>query len=262
IDFGCGKPQDWFPDDASYGPGPMRPGRLRCDADGRATFVDRAAAEYDRAFDVLTVPAGTENDPGAIGKRMRSGRTIRTPTFELAAGKLHYLVRGAGMAYAAVDGHSFIQGPLHGQLVNEFPATAGFRWVTHDLTPYRGHHVHVEFTPAKDADFAVAMVVQADSVPAVPTASPFIPGGKPKAVLELAEAYEREVAERLGRLRDGPPSTPEDVRLANVLLAQSPRTGELESAIKTFTVARERIESRIRSSSRLAPAVWDANGVD
>src|SRR5262249_62207979 len=60
----------------------------------------------------------------------------------------------------------------------------------------------------------------------------------------------------------GPPSTPEDVRLANVLLAQSPRTGELESAIKTFTVARERIESRIRSSSRLAPAVWDANGVD
>jgi len=262
VDFARSEPNDWLPDDASFGPGPVRPGRLRCDSDGRVTFVDYAAAEYDRAWDLLTVPAGTENDPGAIGKRLRAGRTIRTPTFKVTAGKLHYFVRGGGMAYAAVDAHSFIQGPLHGQLVKEFPVAGGFRWVTQDLTPYKGHHVHVEFTPAKDADFAVAMVVQSESVPPAPSAAPLIATDKVKGLRDLAEAYEREVSERVSRLKDGPPATAEDARLANALLIQFSRATELEAATSDFMSDRERMVARVWAGSRLAPAIWDANGVD
>ena len=59
--------------------------------DGKARFAGYSAAEYDRAFDVLQVPAGSELDRGAIGKRVRAGRTIRTPNFRVAGGKVHYL---------------------------------------------------------------------------------------------------------------------------------------------------------------------------
>ena len=67
-------------------------------------------------------PPGTELDHGAIGRRVRAGRTIRTPNFRWQ-GKVHYLVSGGAMVYAAVDGHTLIAGPLHGQLLMDFPSS-------------------------------------------------------------------------------------------------------------------------------------------
>ena len=90
-----------------------------------------AAAEYDRTWDGLKLAPGAENEPGALGRMVRSGRTIRTPTFTVDAGKVFYLVKGAGMVYAAVDSHVMIAGPLHGQLVGDIPAGDSFHWVGH-----------------------------------------------------------------------------------------------------------------------------------
>jgi hypothetical protein len=222
IDYGACKPGQWLPDDASFGTRPRRVGDLVFDG-GRMRIADIAAAVYDRAWDVLTVPPGTESDRGAIGKRVRAGRSIRTPAFKIAGGKLHYLVKGAGTAYAAVDEHTLIDGPLHGSLVLDFPAAPGFRWVTHDLTPYAGHHAHVEFTAAKDTDFAVAMVVQGPTAPPIPT---------PDA----------------------------DVRQANQLLDQP--EGDVKRIVAGYVAARERIVKNIQPVSRLAPAIWEGTGVD
>jgi cytochrome c553/mono/diheme cytochrome c family protein len=168
IDYANCRPDQWMPDDASFGSRPRQVGELVVE-DGKVRFADRAAAVYDRLWDALSVPPGTESEHGALGKRSRAGRSIRTPTFQVGPGKVYYLVRGAGTAYAAVDHHTLIAGPLHGLLVLDFPSAAGFRWLTHDLTAYSGHHVHIEFTPAKDSDFAVAMVVQGASAPSVTT---------------------------------------------------------------------------------------------
>jgi Protein of unknown function (DUF1549)/Protein of unknown function (DUF1553)/Planctomycete cytochrome C len=245
IDYADCRPGQWMPDDASFGTRPRRIGDLIVDG-GRVRFSDIAAAVYDRVWDVLAVPPGTESDHGALGKRVHAGRSIRTPTFQISSGKLHYLVKGAGTAYAAVDQHTLIAGPLHGSLVLDFPAAAGFRWVTHDLTPYRGHHAHVEFTAAKDSDFAVAMVVQGPAAPSAP------------AVESAAEDH--ETATLLDRLKAGPPATARDARLANALLEAG--GADVDKVAADYVAARERIAKDIRPVSRLAPAIWEGTGVD
>jgi cytochrome c553 len=245
IDYGACPPSHWMPDDASFGPRPRQVGDLVV-ADGQVRFVDIPAAVYDRAWDGMTVPAGTESDHGVLGKRVRAGRSVRTPTFRVGPGKIYYLVKGAGTAYAAADQHTLIAGPLHGSLIIDFPATAGFRWVMHDLTAYQGHHVHVEFTAGKDTDFAVAMVVQGPATPATPTADP--------------AGDERDVSGLLERLKTGPPATARDARLANALLDSADEDAKKVAA--DYLAARERIARDIRRASRLAPAIWEGTGVD
>src|SRR5207244_1331388 len=125
------------PGDACFAGGPAQP---------ITRFVERAAAEKDPTWDRLRPARGSENDPGIVGVVPRAGRTLRTPTFTLNGGKLWYLVRGTGRAFAAVDQHVMISGPLHGQLLLPLNAGAGFRWVEHNLSAYQGQPVHVEFT--------------------------------------------------------------------------------------------------------------------
>src|SRR5262249_43600479 len=124
FDYAHCRPEDWRPDGSSYGTGPLLAGAVRLAGDPAKptiTFAERSAAVYDRLWDGLAVAPGEENDPGSIGRMVRAGRTIRTPTFRLKEGKLFYLVRGAGMAYAPVGAHALIAGPLHGQLVVSIP---------------------------------------------------------------------------------------------------------------------------------------------
>jgi hypothetical protein len=246
IDYANGPPGQWLPDDASFGTRPRRVGDLVVD-NGRVRFADTPAAVYDRLWDVLTVPPGTESDYGAIGKRVRAGRSIRTPNFKVGPGKVHYLMKGAGTAYAAVDGHTLIAGPLHGSLVIDFPAAPGFRWVTHDLSPYRGQQAHVEFTAGKDSDFAVAMVVQGPAAP-------------PSAVAAGRTDNRDDLAGLFDRLRAGPPATAQDAQWANALLADA--DGETGKVVADFVAARERLAKSMRPSSHLAPVAWEGTGVD
>src|SRR5262249_13933867 len=226
IDYATSRPEQWMPDDASFGTRPRRPGDLIVE-NGRVRLVETAAATYDRAWDVLAIPSETESEYGALGKRPRAGRTIRTPTFQIDGGKIHYLVKGAGTAYAAVDQHTLINGPLHGSLVLDFPASSEFRWVSHDLTPYQGHFAHVELTPAKDSDFAIVMVVQAPTAPPIPVSD--------------------AVAAR-------------EAQLANARLERS--EDDAKKIVADFLATRERIAKSIRPMSRLAPAIWEGNGID
>jgi hypothetical protein len=282
IDYGRCASWDWMPDGAAFGTRPTGAGDLRL---GGTTdkpmlqFTEKAAAQTDSAWNGLRPAAGVENDPGAIGAMVRAGRTIRTPRFTLSAGKLFYLVRGQGMAYAAVDQHVLIKGPLHAELVREIDTAGKWRWVGHDLAPYRGHRTHVELTAAPGADFAVAMVVQAGKEPGLP--------GDPNAMMlrslsakevtspaGLASGYRRimlGVVDSLAADRlIGKPRAADHARLANWLvchmdlLTSDPTSARKTLAAKTrrFFAQRSRLLDRIRNESRQAPAIMDGNGVD
>lgn len=160
VDYANLKPGQWLPDDVTFGPGPVTAGTLRL---GR--IVERTAAEFDAFWSPMSYARHTEQDPGNLGAN-RSGRTIRTPGFTIT-GRVHALVRGGGRLYAGVGSHVMLAGPLHGRLVQSFPASKGYRWVTIDLTPYKGQPAHLELTAGTD-DFAVARVIQADTAPPAP----------------------------------------------------------------------------------------------
>ncbi len=261
IDYATNKPSDWMTDGGSFGTGAIRPGQLLV-RDGTVRFADWCAAQYDRAWDVLQTPPGTELDRGAMGKQGRSGRTIRTPNFRVGNGKIHYLVKGAGMAYAAVDGHTLIDGPLHGQLVMNFAVKDGFHWVTHDLTPYCGQPVHIEFTPAPNSDFAVAKVVQSDGSPPEPVASVIVPPESTLSPVELAAGYQRLFSNVLARMKDRPPVTATEARIANLWLEHVRASDKVHDICERYIGAHQVFANDIYRVSRLAPAIWDGNGVD
>ncbi|MGL6097800.1 MAG: PSD1 and planctomycete cytochrome C domain-containing protein, partial [Fimbriiglobus sp.] len=168
VDYANPGPNGFLPDDVTFGPVPVPAGRIgfRPGKDGKPeTHVEeRAAAVFDPFWAGLKAK-DSRNDFGDLGKLPRAGFSIRTPNFTLEKANLYYLVRGGGVAYAGVCGHTIIAGPLHGSLVTSFPDAAGYRWVGHALPGYMGQRVHVELTADPKTPFAVAMVVQADGPP-------------------------------------------------------------------------------------------------
>ncbi len=163
VDYADLKPGQWLPDDVTFGTGPALGGDYRI---GRV--VERTAAEYDPFWNVLKYAPGTEQEPGSLGAN-RAGRTIRTPGFKIGEGRVYALVRGAGRLYAGVGSHVMLAGPLHGRLVQNLPASKAYRWVSFDLSPYKGQPAHLELTAGSD-DFAVARVVQSTTPPPPPEA--------------------------------------------------------------------------------------------
>jgi hypothetical protein len=273
IDYGKSAPADWMPDGAAFGPGPARPGDVRLPGGPVRFFVERGAAEYDRAFDVLRLAPGSETDPGALGRvTLRSGRTLRTPTFKLTTGKVYYLVRGAGAAYASVGAHVEIDGPLHGQLVTSLPAGDEFRWVGQDLTRYKGLDAHLEFTAAPGSDFAVALVVQAEEKPGPidrPGRALLKLLGEARSPEALAEGYARLFAGLAKRLADddvaGADDAPEVARLVGWLARHPELLGGAKAVHDKAAALRaeeKKVAARIKAESRLAPALLDGSGVD
>jgi hypothetical protein len=280
VDYARGRAGDWIADGFAFGLGPVRPGDLRLGTDPAWPVVrvfDRAAAEKDPAWDRLSLAPDAETDPGALGAVVRSGRTLHTPSFDVTTGKVYYLVRGTGQAYAAVCSHGLISGPLHGQLVKPLRTAGGFQWVEHDLTAYRGYPAHVEFTPTGAGDFAVASVVQAARPPAelsnraLARALADAPGDAPEA---LAAAYQRVLADALERWAAdrivGSADAAEYAGLADWMVRRpelfAPGDGPVAEHVRA--VARPALATeadqvaRIRTGSRLAMAMLDGTGRD
>ena len=279
LDYANGRPEDWMPDDAAFGAGPVRAGDVRIEGDGAHPTIRLntiGAAEYDRTWDGMKLAPGAENDPGALGRRVRAGRTIRTPTFTINAGKVYYLVKGGGMIYAAVGSHVMIAGPLHGQIVGDIPPGDKYHWAGIDLTPYKGRRVHLEFTAAEGADFALARVVQAEASPAIVDTPNrallnLLSGDEAGSLERQAAGYQRLFQDTAKRLRAdqvaGSPEAADLARLANWLL----RRPELlsDEGVKTLQeiavaslAEQKKLVAGIRRESRLAMALQDGDGVD
>ncbi len=275
IDYSRIKADAWMPDGSGFGCGPRQPGEVLLSGDGRIHLVERGAAVYDRAWDGLRTAPGAENDPSAIGKAIRAGRTIRTPSFSLTTGKVFYLVRGTGQAYAAVGQHTLINGPLHAQLVKPLDTKAAYQWVAHDLTAYQGLLTHIEFTALAGHDLEIAQIIQAEQPPVLIGNANFILShvlgeDDVNSLQALAERYQRLFAEAAGGLAKDASARPnaahDCARLVNWSLAHSDLFKEgcdtLRQAAERFGAEQKRILRDARLESRLALAMLDGSGVD
>jgi hypothetical protein len=274
VDYGGVRPEDWMPDGGAFGTRPLRAGEF-CILDGDTPefrVAQRSAAEVDPHWPRLTLAAGAENDPGALGGMVRAGRTLRTPSFIVGPGQVWYLVRGAGQAYAAVNSHVMIAGPLHGRVVQGIQTT-GWQWVMHDLTRYRGCRAHIEFTARDAAPFAVALVVQSATPPSLP--APLddllhsLGDGELGAPSQVAAACKKRMLGLLDRLAAEGNVSAENAGLGGWLLANLDLfdgDGKLmhgiREAVAPVIAEEKRLLAGLRPESRLAPAMLDGSGMD
>ncbi len=174
---------------------------------------------YDPFWDVLKIAPGQEHDAGKR-KWMDAGRRVRGPEFEITRPRVYSLVTGSAWAFASVDSHRMVEGPLHGATIAE-SKPGGRRWISHDLRAYVAggkpvHHAHVEFTP-RSPDFAIHLIVQGDREPPDPfAAAPALAEPSPESARELVRAR-RALADAMrqeSRLAVGiVDGTPSDERL-------------------------------------------------
>jgi hypothetical protein len=274
LDFARCGPAEWHPDEGTFGPGPDLPGAVRLPPDSREVvqFAEEGAAVYDHTLDGLLFAPGSEKESGALGRHLRAGRTIVTPPFVLTTGKLFYRVRGTGSAYAAVEGHSLIAGPLHAQFILDFKADDGFRWVLHDLTPYKGRRLRVEFTAQSGQELAIAQVIQSDRDPRQFKVVPrglltLLASQKADSLETLAAGYEK-LFQDLVSVPDGAPEMACDAagraHLANWLLARPAlfSGNARRDATDKALAALAQVAAGFRKDSRLGLALLDSGSVD
>ncbi|HEX4148299.1 MAG TPA: DUF1553 domain-containing protein, partial [Pirellulales bacterium] len=195
VDYANCPPADFIQDGFAFGDRPLRPGDVTVFGTPENPAIEiasYASAAKDPLWDGLKLAPGVQNEPTRINGWVRAGRTLHTKTFQLSSGRLYYLLKGSCHVYAEVDGHRTNNGPLHGKLISKFEAGDKFRWVRHDLSAYRGRMAHIEFTPQGNAELAVAMVVEADAPPPLPTEA--LNG-------RLAELFEQDGATPAGLAR-------------------------------------------------------------
>lgn len=274
--------KNWMQDGFSYGSQPLRAGEpVFGNTTGQPLLgiETRGAAVRDLAWKGLDVRCA-EHDFGNLGKWDRGEKTLRTPETVVTAGRLWYLVKGAGRAYAVVNSHLLVNGPLHGALLREWNDGGGrWHWVEQNLADYVGHRVHVEFSPAGESDFAVAMVVQAKERPALPdepnvlvtAASQKIAEPSPEALAAATQRVLVAACDRLGADQIVGKDDAEDwAKLADWLVRKldlfcpqdSPERRHLAEACQDLITHQAELAGQIRTDSHTAPAMSDGSGAD
>ena len=269
-------------DGVSFGPRPLQPGDPILGTTAERPLLGiatRAAAYCDSAFKNL-VAKESETDTGTLGSWQRAGRTIRTADVALKTKSLWYLVKGPGRAYAAVNSHLIVKGPLHGALLKEWKVPADrWQWVEHPLAAYEGHRVHVEFSPQGTEDFAIAMVVQSATPPPLSQGWNNVLNSELGAANvnnpeTLANAVQRALSTACGSLGDaanlGKPGAEDRAALADWLVRNadlfcppgSASRKQLTEGTRTFIAKQSELIARIRPDSRTAPAMFDGGGTD
>lgn len=165
VDYSNIAPSRYMQDGFIFGQSPQRAGVAYLDDPNSIGIAElgiakQGAAASDSFWNGLeSVAVGHVQDQSKIAKLPMSGRTLRSPTFELTDAKVSVLVQGIGHVVACVDSHRLVAGPLHGETVKAIDAKDQ-GWVTLNLQRYVGHRLHLEFVPAKDSQLSIRMVVQ------------------------------------------------------------------------------------------------------
>ena len=268
--------QPWKVDGEAFGSRPLMVGDIVLGNDGTnpiARVMTYGAARRDLFWNRLKAAADNENDSGKLAATARSGQMLCTPTVTLGVGKLHYLIKGKTKVYAAVDSHLMVEGPLHGRLVQKFDSGSKDepRWVTHDLSPYSGHRVHVEFGPDGDGELEVLMVVEAAEPPKWQPVVGFEPTAPGLSPANYAKEFQDAVAAANKQFHRGAITKSPDAVTSAVLanwLAQNPALFGDAPDSATLRVANEflagqsNIASRVHWESHTAVAWFDGTGVD
>ena len=257
VDYGRTPNRQWLQDGVAFIP--VKRGQLRFGQTNEVTGVTQLdAAEFDPSW--KSIRSIGQQEGSALGKWNREGRTLRTPEFILTGGWVHYLVRGGGRAYAAVNSHLIVQGPLHGAVMNTWKPGNGWHWVSHNLTAYKGHRLHVEISPSDDGDLSVACVVQSNA----PASGALKPAGRPSEV-ELAKHLDSTLREL-----DAGTVSADNAALADWLVrhrsklipAEAPNTLAFGKLASDFAADAGKTIAGVRLESQLAPAMFEGSGAD
>lgn len=278
VDFSNPTAGDLIQDGVSFGLRPTRGGDLQVSAIGGrlGLHVSTVGAwERDLFWRGQKLAPGTEDDHGTLGSWHRHGRMVRTPEFTLTGTRLWYLVRGNVRAYVSVNSHLIVAGPLHGSVVREFKQTDNqWRWVDHGLDLYKGHRLHVEFSPVEEGDCSIAMVTQSDEAPPLPDlAAPPIDISGVDSLAKQADLLQSHFAAAFEKLTQqqiegASQSTSSDATLLNwvvehrVLFAPPGTQQIVDERLKKLASDEAQLAEQVQWESQLAPAMLDGNGVD
>ncbi len=271
----------WYADGFAFGLHPVRPADLLPADDPAAPLrlCVVGGARRDPAWIGLKNAAGVELDYERLGHWERAGQILRTPEVNLQSGKLWYLVRGPGRAYAPVNSHLLVEGPLHAQTLLEWPGKPDeWQGIGQDLSAYPGHRMHVEFSPLGDELLTIARVVEAAEKPALqPSGLPGIAAddASPAKLAAACQATFLQVLDRLTTQSTADaPLTSDEAALADWLLARLAHLAPIDGASEAERAGRERLAqattqfraaeadlaSQIPKTSHLAPAMLDGSG--
>ncbi len=252
-------------DGAAFGPAPTPVGFIFPGSSAGnpiAAIASHHTARRDETWKDL-VSKG-EKDHGLKGIQ-RSGQTLRTREGTLASGKIWYLVRGAGSAYAVVNSHLMVAGPLHGKVVTTWQDTGSWQWVAHNLSSYPGQRAHLEVMPAGSGDFEVAMIIESPERPALPAG--YIPVAIPTADEALAalliETHAKMASGDLGA--DTPTATIASWLIHSLDLLcppGSPARLELAKTTQPLIERHHAIAQSFQRESHIATAMFDGTGAD
>jgi cytochrome c553 len=276
VDYNAPPPGAWLTDGPAFGRGPIRTGQVLLGTDPAAPLeiATCGAARLHPEWTDVAIAAPSEGEQGRLGGWVRAGRALKTPTWTLRSGQVHYLIEGAGHVYAAVDSHAMINGPLHGELAKDTGGNSDLpmRWITHDLSRYAGHRVHLEFSPKEGEDFRVLKVVEGPLRPKPPETS----GNRlceQVANVDRASREEecRKLVRRAGELvRGGAIAAERDAADWSVLagwlvarcdLASKPQP-EVKRLIEQYAQERRRLLAGAMTESRVCLAMWEGTPVD
>ncbi len=286
ADFTQASYQPWKVDGEAFGRGPVPLGELvesaLMNADATRPRADAwsltlrvmtyGAARRDLFWNRLKTAADNENDSGRLGATGRAGQMLRTPTVTLADGHLHYLIRGRARVYAAVDSHLMNDGPLHGAFAQTFDTghSPGLRWVTHDLSAYRGHRAHCEFGPDGPGEFELVRVVESAQAPDwQPDRGVVEPSMGASSLEQYAQEIQAAALTANQRLAgDGALTgwTPALASLANWIVTSvdlfADPAPDAAQVAADYAAARSNLASRVQWESHTAIAWFDGTGVD
>jgi hypothetical protein len=195
----------------------------------------------------------------------RAGRTLITPSFDVTHGNVACLVKGKGHVVACVDSHRLVEGPLHGETIQELKvAEDRFDWVSMNLSRYKGHRIHLEFTPAPDQMIEIIGVRDSISSKTNEPCEPRLdnPSGVGKA---LSVAFESLTILQRGDDRDGRNYDAINWFLRNrkSIFRETPElVRSLEVEIDAWQANRIKLRSQLPNESRVAIAMVDGTGED
>ena len=159
VDYGNIPQMHYLQDGVIFGRSPRQAGFAYLTSEGAVEVAQSGAAVNDLIWSGLeSVSLASVRNSSALSRLPKSGRTLRSPGFDLKHGNVSCLVQGEGHIVACVDSHRLIAGPLHGETIK--PVKAGDRWVTLNLSRYIGHRLHLEFIPAQNAQLSIRMITQ------------------------------------------------------------------------------------------------------
>lgn len=263
IDYGNCALEDFITDGFTFGQTPCSRGTVVLDQSSQQiplTIMLEGAARRDFLWDNLVdVKPSQMNQKNKLRSYPRSGRTLRTPTFEVQ-GSVSYRIKGGCWVYACVDSHRLLFGPLHGSTLKKITANSENKpqWIKHDLSRYKGHRIHLEFTPLDKAPLEVYQVKHSAENPRQFLTSISLTNEKTQKAFQsaFAEYFDSEKK----------PSA-ETVALINWVLThpdlfsepQSKQRIALSREIKKYQTQCDQLKQAIHAKSQTALAIMDGS---